>query len=124
MPRKQQDTFLCQVCKQQKKRKEAIPAELVRTSIVEIIRKSNVEYSPSGYICLTDLNQFRARYVKDVLETEKGDLLTLEEQVMKGLRDQELLSKNINIEAERAILLKYKRGCEIFPKIPSKYGKG
>jgi len=103
MPRKQQDTVLCQICKEQKKRSETIPAELIRAPIVEIIRKTNIDWSPTGYICLTDLNQFRAKYVKDVLETEKGDLSTLEEQVMKSLREDELLSKNINIEYERQL---------------------
>ena len=54
--------------------------------------------SPSGFVCVSDLNQFRAKYVKDVLETEKGELSALEEQVIRSLREQELLSKNINIE--------------------------
>jgi uncharacterized membrane protein len=103
MPRKPQDTVLCQVCREQKRRSEAIPAELVRAPIAEIIRKTNMDWSPSGYICLTDLNQFRAKYVRDVLETEKGDLSTLEEQVMRSLHEHELLSKNINIEFDRQL---------------------
>jgi uncharacterized membrane protein len=105
MTKKHHDTVLCQICKEEKKRSEAIPAELIRAPIVEVIRKTNIDWSPSGYICLTDLNQFRAKYVKDVLETEKGDLSTLEEQVMKSLREHELLSKNINIEFDRQLTL-------------------
>jgi uncharacterized membrane protein len=78
---------------------------LIRAPIAEIIRKANVDWSPSGYICLADLNQFRAKYVKDVLETEKGELSILEEQVMRSLREHELLSKNINIEFDRQLTL-------------------
>jgi uncharacterized membrane protein len=105
MQRKQQDTVLCQICKGQKRRSEVIPAELIREPIVQIIRKTHADWSPSGYICLADLNQFRSNYVKDVLETEKGDLSTLEEQVMKSLREHELLSKNVNIEFDRQLTL-------------------
>ena len=105
MGRKQQETVLCQICKEQKKRSEVIPGELIRQPMVETIRRTHPDWSPSGFICIADLNQFRAKYVKDVLETEKGDLSTLEEQVMKSLKEHELLSKNINIEFDRQLTL-------------------
>jgi uncharacterized membrane protein len=105
MGRKQEETVFCQICKEQKKRSEVIPAELIRQPIAETIRKTHRDWSPSGFICIADLNQFRAKYVKDVLETEKGDLSTLEEQVMKSLKEHELLSKNINIEFDRQLTL-------------------
>jgi uncharacterized membrane protein len=105
MRRKQQETVLCQICKEQKRRSEAIPGELIREPIVETIRKTRPDWSPSGFICIADLNQFRAKYVKDVLETEKGELSTLEEQVMKSLKEDELLSKNVNIEFDRQLSL-------------------
>jgi uncharacterized membrane protein len=105
MRRKHQDTVFCQVCKEQKKRSEVIPAELIRQPITETIRKTHADWSPAGFICIADLNQFRAKYVKDVLETEKGELSTLEEQVMESLKEHELLSKNINIEFDRRLTL-------------------
>jgi uncharacterized membrane protein len=103
MQRKQQETVPCQICKKQKKPSEVVPAELVPQPVVETILKTNPDWSSSGFICISDLNYFRAKYVKDVLETEKGELSALEEQVMKSLKEQELLSKNINIEFERQL---------------------
>lgn len=105
MGRKHQETVFCQICKEQKKRSEVIPAELIRQPIAETIRKTHPDWSPTGFICIADLNQFRANYVKDVLETEKGELSTLEEQVMKSLKEHELLSKNINIEFDRRLTI-------------------
>jgi uncharacterized membrane protein len=105
MARKQRETVLCQICKEQKKQKEVIPAELIREPIAETIRKTHPDWSLSGFICIADLNQFRAKYVQDVLETEKGELSTLEEQVMKSLKEHEVLSKNINIEFDRRLTL-------------------
>jgi uncharacterized membrane protein len=102
MRRKQQDVF-CQICKEQKKRSEVIPAELIREPIVETIRKTYPDWSSSGFICISDLNQFRANYVKNVLEKEKGEISTIEEQVIRSVKENELLSKNINTEFEQKL---------------------
>jgi len=103
MARRQQGTVICQICKKQKKLSEVMPAELVREPLVEIIRKTHPDWSASGFICLSDLNKFRTEYVKGVLETEKGELSTLEEEVVRSLSEQELLSKNINIEFDQKL---------------------
>lgn len=103
MARRQQDTVLCQICKEQKKRGETIPAELIREPIVEIIRKTYPDWSSSGFICISDLNRFRANYVKNVLEKEKGEISTIEEQVIRSVKENELLSKNINTEFEQKL---------------------
>jgi uncharacterized membrane protein len=103
MAMKQKETVICQICKKQKKLSEVIPAELVREPLVEIIRKTHPDWSSSGFICLSDLGQFRTEYVKGVLETEKGELSALEEEVVRSLREQELLSQNINVEFDQKL---------------------
>jgi len=103
MARRQQDTVLCQICKKQKKRSEIIPSELIREPIVETIRKTYPDWSSSGFICISDLNQFRANYVKNVLEKEKGEISTIEEQVIRSVKENELLSRNINTEFEQKL---------------------
>jgi uncharacterized membrane protein len=103
MAKKQLEIFLCQICKGQKKLSEVIPAELVREAVVETIRKTYPDWSSSGFICISDLNQFRANYVKNVLEKEKGEISTIEEQVIRSVKENELLSKNINTEFEQKL---------------------
>jgi uncharacterized membrane protein len=100
---KQPKDFICQVCKQPKKRSDVVRAELIRAPIVATIKKTHPDWSSDGYICVPDLNRFRAQYVQDVLETEKGELSVLEKKVMDSLREEELLSKNINIEFEQKL---------------------
>jgi uncharacterized membrane protein len=102
---KQQAKVVCQICKKQKKRSEVIPAALVRTPLVEMIRKTYPDWSASGFICISDLNHLRAQYVREVLETEKGELSALEEKVMESLRQEELLSKNINLEFDQKLTI-------------------
>lgn len=72
------ETVLCQTCKEQKVLDEVLSAQLVRDSIVELIRKKHPDWSESGFICLSDLNRFREEYVQHVLEVEKGELSALE----------------------------------------------
>jgi hypothetical protein len=72
MAKKQLETFLCQICKGQKKLSEVIPEELVREAVVETIRKTYPDWSSSGFICISDLNQFKANYVKNVLKRRKA----------------------------------------------------
>jgi len=103
MVKKRKETVFCQICKGEKKLNDVIPAELIHEPIVGTIRKTHPDWLPSGFICITDLNQFRAKYVKDVLETGKGELSTLEEQVVRSLKENELLSKNINIEFDQKL---------------------
>ena len=113
MAKKQIDTFLCQICKGQKKLSEVIPAELVREAVVETIRKTYPDWSSSGFICISDLNQFRANYVKNVLEKEKGEISTIEEQVIRSVKENELLSKNINTEFQQKLTFGERLGDKI-----------
>jgi len=103
MKKRSEKTLTCQICKKTKKLSEVIPAELVSKPVSDTIKQNYPEWSSEGYICLSDLNQFRAQHVKNVLETEKGELTNLENQVMKSLEEHEILSKNINEEFERKL---------------------
>jgi uncharacterized membrane protein len=98
-------TVSCQVCKQRKSMDEVLYGELVRPSVVETIRKRHPDWSDSGYICLNDLNHFRAEYIEDVLEEDKGELSLLESEVVKSMAEHELLSRDIESEFEEKLSL-------------------
>ena len=59
------------------------------------------DWSSQGFICTADLNRYRAEYVKDAIKADWGEQSVLEEQVVKYLKEQELLSQNINVEYDR-----------------------
>jgi len=105
MAKKASKTAACQICKKRKALNEVLPGTLVRDPIVEIIMKKYPDWSSDGFICLDDLNHFKTEYVRTILEADKGELSILEEQVMKSLRKEKLLSKNINIEFEEQLTL-------------------
>lgn len=103
MEEKAKETATCQVCGQAKDLSELWPGDLVRGGIQETIKKQLPEWDSRGYICLADLNRFRARYVEDVLEEETGKISSLQEQVLKSWREHEFLSENINLQFEQQL---------------------
>ncbi len=105
MPKARKESFQCQVCKLEKKQSEVLPGSFVRNPIVARIQRTVPGWSPEGYICLTDLNRFRAEYVQSVIEEDKGQLSKLEEQVVESLREQDLITKNLNLEYEQQLTL-------------------
>lgn len=96
-------TVLCQICKKQKKQNEVLPATLVIEPLSQLIRTTYPDWSTGGFICIADLNGFRARYVQDIIQKDKGELSVLEEQVIAGIKNQELLSKDLNAEYDQQL---------------------
>ena len=62
--------------------------------MAQLIRTATGQWSDDGWICDDDLNRYRHQYVRSLLEAERGELTTLDAEVLKSLRDQELLSRN------------------------------
>jgi uncharacterized membrane protein len=84
---------VCQICGSD--RAETLrPGILVRPAVSQLIQKETGNWSEEGWICLDDLLRFRHKYVEDMLETEKGELTALEEEVLESLRQQDLISRN------------------------------
>lgn len=103
MPDEHREKVICQICKEQKNRNETIPAQFVLKPVADLIRKEYPEWSDRGAICIADLNHFRAKWVEEMLEEERGEVSSLEEQVMQSMKEEELLSENLNIEFDQQL---------------------
>ena len=95
---KPHEKLTCKICGQAKPSSDIVPLGIVRSAIFDLIKKQHPEVTQDDYICITDLNNFRAEYVEDVLEEEKGEITALEQEVLDSLHKHELLSSNINEE--------------------------
>lgn len=93
----------CQICGESKKLYELIPSDLVRATILNLILEHHPDWNNDGYICIKDLNKFRAEYIKKVIEKDKGELTDLEKEVLDRMKQHEILSENINLEFERQL---------------------
>jgi uncharacterized membrane protein len=98
---KKDDKKLCAVCGKAFASGELIPSAAVRDVISSEIAREHPGWAPGSYICKADLANYRAKYVHSLLESEKGEITSLEEEVLSSIRDHELLSKNVDAEFEQ-----------------------
>jgi len=90
----------CLICGQA--RRHLVPATLVRTSVAELIRSDHPDWTDEAYICLDDLNMYRSQFVAKVLAEERGELTAAEAEVVRALKEHELISENTNTEIASA----------------------
>jgi uncharacterized membrane protein len=93
-------TFTCPLCGIEKNKSEGRPSEIISIPVLEIMRKVHADIATHDFVCLNCLSHYRTDYVVRVLEEEKGELSSIEEAVIESIKQQELLSKNINAEFE------------------------
>lgn len=86
----------CEICGKLKGLDEAMPLELVRPSVADIMRKEHPELPASGFVCDDDLDHYRAEYIEDALETEMGELSKLEQDVLESIKEHELITEDVN----------------------------
>lgn len=91
----------CAICGKSFPPRDLVSGEVVRKEIASTILEANADWSAEKFICRFDLSEFRERYVHGLLESEKGELTTLEQEVVLSLREHELLSADIDSEFEQ-----------------------
>jgi uncharacterized membrane protein len=93
----------CRLCG--KSEPQMLPAGLIRPLIVEEIKKQYPDWKPEGYICHSDLNRFRSEYIQGLLQSEKGELSSLDQEVLDSLKRHETLASNVDDEYEKTFSL-------------------
>jgi len=91
---------VCAVCGQAPTAPGLTPAIQVRESIANLIRQKVPDWNEHSFICKTDLAVYRAAYVHTLLVSEKGELSSLEHEVVKSLKEHELLSRDVEADDE------------------------
>ncbi len=91
----------CSLCGKSKDRNELVAGEALREPIVAEILEEYPNWTTNQRVCFSCLNHFRAEHVRRLLEEDKGELSTLEEEVVRSFQEQEAISENINEEFDR-----------------------
>jgi uncharacterized membrane protein len=95
------DRHTCVVCGESFPRRELFPCGAIRDVIADQIRGDKSTWAPDDFICKHDLMKFGADYVRLLLESEKGELTNIEQQVLQSIQEHELLAMNIDKEFEQ-----------------------
>ena len=91
---------ICTVCGKSFFRRDLVPGEAVREAVAREIAMDHPEWATASFICRPDLARYRAMHVHSLLEMEKGEISALENEVLESIRQNELLTKNVDIEFE------------------------
>jgi uncharacterized membrane protein len=94
---------VCQICARRRSEVPLIRGQLIRPRLAHQIAKQVPGWSNDGYICLDDLNRFRADYVEAVLQEGIGEISALEQSVVERISRHETLATNVDAELDRTL---------------------
>ena len=77
------------------KKKDAVRFDDLRPALAEFIRSHNPNIGHDDYISRKLLDDYRGRYISELLVDERGELSTLEGEVVESLRTHDTLAENI-----------------------------
>jgi len=108
-------TVTCQICGEQIPISEAFPVDLVRESLLPTLKKLCPQLDHEGYISLTELNKIRILHAEELAVQDTTELGNLRKEVAQSLKNQELITKNIDHEFDQ----NSSRGERIADKVAS-----
>lgn len=79
---------------------EDIKGQDVREGIFNLIKSDFPDFDKDDFITIDELNQYRRLYLTSLITQEKGELAVIEKDVMKAIKDNSILSENIQDEIE------------------------
>lgn len=96
-------------------RGEEVPAKEIREAIFNFIRLDYPGFERSHFISVFELNKFRRLYLAYLIEKEKGELAKIDQDVMDAIKNNSILSENIQDEMETQLTV----GQRIADKVAS-----
>jgi uncharacterized membrane protein len=84
---------------------EAIQGKEIRTPVLLLIQRDYPGFTEDSWIALDTLNQYRRLFLAQLVEQEKGEIATIDADVMAAIRDNAILSENIDEVVEGQLTL-------------------
>jgi uncharacterized membrane protein len=97
--------MLSHISKQEISEGEEVKALEIREGIFNLIKKQYPDFASDSFISLSELNQYRRLYLTSLIVQEKGELAIIDSDVMYAIKNNSILSENIQdvIETEMTI---------------------
>ncbi len=73
-----------------------VNAKVVRAALLQKIREEHPDFSEDGCLSVSELNEYRNRHIESTLQDELGSLSELEQEVLKALNNNKIISDNID----------------------------
>ncbi|MCM4169098.1 hypothetical protein KCTC52924_00136 [Arenibacter antarcticus] len=85
-------TFISGISEKEYPISELIPAKTIRKSIFILMQKEHPKLTYKSCISVSELNQYRQKYLSEYLVREVGELSTLEEDVLQTIHNEKTIS--------------------------------
>lgn len=85
------------------KKGEGIKGQDIREGVFNLIKTENPDFDNECYVSLTELNRYRRLYLASLIAQEKGELASIDRDVMEAIKSNAILSENIQEEIEAEI---------------------
>lgn len=84
---------------------EEIRGRDIREGILSLIKSEHPDFDSESYITLEELNQYRRLYLASLIVQEKGEIARIDKDVMDAIKNNAILSENIqdDLEAELTV---------------------
>jgi uncharacterized membrane protein len=99
MKQNETTTATCQIC-QSHQHADLRRGALVRPAIAQLIQRETGHWDENQWICLKDLQRFQQEYVRSLLMDEQGELSALDKEVIEGLQQHDLITRNPDEEMD------------------------
>ena len=96
-------------------RGDEIKGSEIREGILNLIKRDFPNFNEECFITIDELNQYRRLYLTSLIQQEKGELANIDKDVMFAIKNNSILSENIQEEIEAELTL----GQRIADKVAS-----
>ncbi len=103
--KKQVKMKISDISKQEIRRGEEVKGEYIREGIFNLIKNDHPDFNKDNFISFDELNKYRRLYFTSLIIKEKGELATLDRDVMEAINNNSILSENIQDEKEADLTL-------------------
>jgi len=90
----------CDITKKELPSSDLVAANTLRPQLFSLIKSEHPDFSEDKFISKQSLENYRKKYLENIITKEIGELGKLEKEVIKAVDSDQLLAENINIELE------------------------
>lgn len=84
---------------------EEVKGADIREGIFQLIQSQSPDFDTSKFISIGELNHYRRLYLSSLIEKERGELITLDQEVMQAIKSNSILSESFTEEDEESLTL-------------------
>lgn len=88
------------ISKEEIEKGEEVKGQDIREGIFNLIKSDFSDFEKEGYISLAELNKYRRLYLTSLITQEKGEIANIDRDVMEAIKNNSILSENIQDEIE------------------------